>query len=78
MQQGVRKGCVFPPDLLDLYSEMILCEIKDVHSIIVGGQNIINLRYADDTAVISSNQTGYKLSLKTWYARLKTEDYQLI
>ena len=37
---------------------MIICEIKDFPGIIVGGQNINNLRYADDAAIILSSQAG--------------------
>ena len=37
---------------------MILHEIKHLPNIIVGGQNIGNLRYVDDTAIISSTLAG--------------------
>ena len=44
---GVRKGCILSPDLFSLYNEMIMREVKDMDGIKVNGENISNLRYAD-------------------------------
>ena len=55
-KRGVHQGCVLSPDLFNLYSEMILQETRDLKGFIIGGQNINNLRYADDTALIAKSK----------------------
>ena len=49
---GVRQGCALSPDLFSLYSEVIMREIKEKSGIILGGYNINNIRYADDTVLM--------------------------
>jgi len=56
IMRGVRQGCVLSPDLFSLYTEMIMRHIKDLDGIRVGGVNINNLRYADDTAMIADDE----------------------
>ena len=56
VQRGVRQGCVLSPDLFSLYSEKIMEEIKDIEGIMIGGENINNLRYADDTVLIATTK----------------------
>lgn len=56
VKRGVRQGCVLSPCLFGLYSEIILRRTEDYPGIIVGGQNINNIRYADDTVLIASTE----------------------
>jgi hypothetical protein len=56
IKRGVRQGCIISPDLFSLYSEIIMRHITDMPGISVGGHNINNLRYADDTILIATNE----------------------
>ena len=49
IKRGVRQGCVLSPKLLNLYTEKIFNESDECSGCIVGGENINNLRYAEDT-----------------------------
>ena len=55
IKRGVRQGCVLSPDLFNLYSEMIMRDLRDMEGIKVGGVNINNIRYADDTAIVADS-----------------------
>ena len=56
IERGVRQGCVLSPDLFSLYTEMIMRYIIEMEGIRVGGVNVNNLRYADDTALLADKE----------------------
>ena len=56
IKSGVRQGCVLSPDLFSLYTELIMRNISEYEGIKVGGVNLNNLRYADDTALMADSQ----------------------
>ena len=53
IKRGVRQGCVLSPDLFSLYSQAVMNELEDIEGVKVGGSNINNIRYADDTVLIA-------------------------
>ena len=55
IKKGVRQGCVLSPNLFNLYTEKIFREVEDMKGVSIGGVNINNLRYADDTVLIAEN-----------------------
>ena len=61
----MRQGFVFSTDLFKIYSEIILHNIKHHEGVTVGGNNINNLRHADDTVLIAdSEEKNCKRSLQ--------------
>ena len=62
--KGVRQGCILSPHLFNIYTEQVMREadIEDM-GLRIGGRNITDLRYADDTGLIASNVTTSKRML---------------
>ena len=56
IERGVRQGCVLSPDLFSLYSQAVIDKMADMEGIKVGGMNINNIRYADDTVIIADTE----------------------
>ena len=56
IKKGVRQGCVLSPKLFNLYTEKIFRESDDLPGCVVGGENVNNLRYADDTALLAESE----------------------
>ena len=55
IKRVVRQGCVLSPDLFSIYSNIIMRALEGMPGIKVGGYNMNNIRYADDTVLISDN-----------------------
>jgi len=54
--KGVRQGCILSPYLFNLYAEHIMRKAsidEAAGGIKIGGRNINNLRYADDTTILA-------------------------
>lgn len=51
-----RLGNVFSPHLFKLYSETILRKLKALPRFIIGGHNLNNKRYAEDTVLMMDTE----------------------
>ena len=59
--KGVRQGCIMSPYLFNMYSETIMrnAGLTDMDiGFRVGGMKVNNIRYADDTTLISTTKEG--------------------
>ena len=65
VKKGVRQVCVLSPGLFNLYTEKIFREIEDMEGVNVGGHNINNLRYADDTSLLTLEEQKLQNLLNT-------------
>ena len=54
--RGVRQGCVLSPALFSLYTEMVMKKISHIDGLRIGGLNVNNIRYADDTAIVADSE----------------------
>ena len=61
IEKGVRQGCILSPHLFSLYTEQVMRD-ADIEGLglTIGGRNITDLRYADDTALVSDNPTSMR------------------
>ena len=55
-KKGVRQGCAFSPVLFNLYAEKIFRELENFKGIVVGGHNLNNVRFSDDSTLIANTQ----------------------
>jgi len=66
IKRGVRQGCVISPDLFSLYTELLMRKVIE-GNLKVNGHPISEIRYADDTVLISDNERNLQemlISLK--------------
>ena len=63
IKKGVRQGCILSPDFFNIYSEMIMRKIQGKEGTTIGGTNVNNLQYADNTVLIAESQTALQAAL---------------
>ena len=65
--KGVHQGCILSPCLFSFYAEYIMRNAgleKSQAGIKIAGRNINNVRYADDTTLMSESEDELKSFLK--------------
>ena len=67
--KGAHQGCVLSPYLFNLYAEYIMRDagLEEAQTVIkVAGRNINNLRYADDTTLMTESEEELKSLWWKW------------
>ena len=71
VQKGVRQGCILSPCLFNIYAENIMrnlkndAEFEQFESFSIGGRDTPELRYADDTTLLSNSPEGLEKMITT-------------
>ena len=77
--KGVRQGCILSPCLFNFYAEYIMRNAgldESQAGIKIAGKNINNLRYVDDTTLMSESE-GIKSTWWRWQRRVKKAGLKL-
>ena len=53
---SVRQGYILSPDLFSLFNEIVIRSLDNLQGVSIGGHNIQNLRYADDTVLLAHTE----------------------
>ena len=56
IKKGIGQGCVLSPNLFSLHSQVVMNALDDLEGISIGGRNVNNIRYADDTVLIADSE----------------------
>ena len=75
--KGVRQGCILSPCLFNFYAEYIMRNtgLEEAQAgIKIGGRNINNLRYADDTTLMAQSEE----ELQSLLMKVKLEREKLV
>ena len=77
LENGVRQGCLLSPCLFNLYAQHIMrnAGLDEVQAgIKIGGRNINNLRFVDDTTLMAES----KKELKSHLMKMKEESEKVM
>ena len=77
IKQGVRQGCVASPHLFALYTEIIMRELGDMEGFRIGGTIVNNLRYADDTVIVSELEEQLQRLINVVVAKSEAKELHL-
>ena len=80
IEKGVRQGCLLSPCLFKLYAEYIMrnAGLDELQAgIKIGGRNINNLRYADDTTLMAESEEELKSLLRRVKEESERADFRL-
>ena len=55
IRRGVRQGCILSPCLFNIYTEYLI-RLDDGEGININGQNITNIRYADEAIMLAESE----------------------
>ena len=78
--KGVHQGCILSPCLFNFYAEYIMrnAGLDESQGVIkIAGKNINNLRYADDTTLMSESEEEAKSTWWRWQRRVKKAGLKL-
>ena len=64
---GVRQGCLLSPNLFNIFIKRIMSDALEVHDrkVNIGGRNITNLRFADDTDALAEEEQELEALVET-------------